>query len=77
MAIKFKIIVLICSVFFAGALIAQKNISICFEVEKAHSKFPESLISVKFDREIFQSINDEMKLVKISKKYGSSYAFPT
>ena len=68
MAIKFKIIVLICSVFFAGALIAQKNISICFEVEKAHSKFPESLISVKFDREIFQSINDEMKLVKISKK---------
>ena len=67
MAIKFKIIVLICSVFFAGALVAQKNISICFEVKKAHSKFPESLISVKFDREIFQSINDEMKLVKISK----------
>ena len=48
------------------ALVAQKNISICFEVEKAHSKFPESLISVKFDKKIFQSINDKMKLVKIS-----------
>ena len=56
MSIKFKIIVLICSVFFAGTLIAQKNLSICFEVEKAHSKFPESLISVKFDKEIFSQL---------------------
>lgn len=68
MSEKIKILIIICSIFFTELSIAQKDRSVCFEIANSESNSAESLISVKFDEEIFKSIKHEMVLLKISKK---------
>ena len=65
---KIKLLIIICSIFFAESSIAQKDKSLCFEVSNSKSNSVESLISVKLDEESFKSIKNEMVLLKILEK---------
>ena len=65
---KIKFLIIICSIFFTGFSIAQKDRSVCFEVANSKSNSVESLISVKFNTESFKSIKNEMVLLKVSEK---------
>lgn len=63
-----KSLLLICLSITAHLTKAQQGAALCFEITEESVKLIESLISINLDKDIFQNIDENIALVKVSKE---------